>query len=592
MKRFRPYFPYFKPVKVKLIVGILAGLVAAAATGAGLPLMMDQVFPVIFASEDSGKVADAPGWLEWLAGSNVLVVACLILPIVFVVKGISTYVSKLLLSYCGLRVLEGVRVDIFSKLQKLSLGFHGKHKGGDLLSRVMGDTMRLQEVLMKLVQNVIILPGTLIFSLSVLVYLSLKDSSVMFMLLGILTIPLCVFPIRIFLKRLAKKAALMVGKQGDMSATVSENLASQPAVRAFLMEEKEIEKLKEDTSEFLEFNFEVQKYRFLVSPSVEMVSAVGIGFAIYFGAQQGLTFEKFTPLLMALYAAYDPVKKLGNLGSLMKEGEAALDRLEYVLDSRDEIFDAEDAVPFGEARGDVVFEGCEFSYDDDVVLKDIDVRVDAGETIALVGESGAGKSTFVSLIPRFFEVQKGSVKIDGVNVNMMLKSDLRKNIALVSQQPLLFRGTVAENILIGDPDAGMDAVIDAAKNASAHDFISGLPDGYDTVLGERGEGLSGGQRQRVVIARAFLKDAPILILDEATSALDSQSEAQIQDALRDLSRGRTTFLIAHRFSSIRDAGRILVFAKTLEGGRIVADGSHDEIYESCSIYKGLYDKQK
>jgi len=226
-----------------------------------------------------------------------------------------------------------------------------------------------------------------------------------------------------------------------------------------------------------------------------------------------------------------------------------------------------------------------------VILDEVDISVKAGETIALVGESGAGKSTMISLIPRFFEVQRGEVTIDGINVNAMSKSDLRKNIALVSQQPLLFRGTVAENILIGRPGATQEELIVAAKNASAHDFITSLPNGYNTELGERGGGLSGGQCQRVVIARAFLKDAPILILDEATSALDSESEANIQESLKVLSSGRTTFIVAHRFSTIRDADRILVFEKTSEGGRIVADGPHLEIYESCACYKALYDKQ-
>ena len=592
MKRFRPYFHYLKPVKAKLVIGIIAGLIAGAAMSAGLPLMMKHVFPVIFAEEATGRTKAAPEWLEFIAGNNILLVACLMLPLIFVVSGVFGYVSKLMLNYVGLRVLESIRVDVFRRLQYLSLGFHGKQKGGDLVSRVMGDTALMQQVLSKVVFDMVVLPGALLGSIGTLIYLCWGDSSVQSMLLGLMTVPICVFPIRSFAKRLAKKASLMVAKQGDISAIVTENLASQPAVRAYMMEEVQVAKLKEDTGKFLRFNMAMLKYRFLISPSVEIVSAIGVGIAIYFGARQGLTLEKFIPLLLALYAAYDPVKKLGNLSSIVKEGEAALERLEFILHSKDEILDSESAQPFGVAKGDVALENCQFSYGSDVILDDINVSVNAGETIALVGESGAGKSTFVSLIPRFFEVQSGTVKVDGVDIKQMLKADLRKNIALVSQQPLLFRGTIAENILIGKPSGTMDEVMIAAKNASAHDFISALPDGYDTELGERGEGLSGGQRQRVVIARAFLKDAPILILDEATSALDSESEAQIQDALKVLSEARTTFLIAHRFSSIRDANRILVFAKTPDGGRIVADGPHEEIYKTCSVYKSLYDKQK
>lgn len=592
MKRFRPYFHYLKPVKAKLIIGIIAGVIAGAAMSAGLPLMMKHVFPVIFTEEATGRTKAAPEWLDYIAGNNILLVACLMLPLIFVISGVCGYVSKLMLNYVGLRVLESIRLDVFRRLQYLSLGFHGKQKGGDLVSRVMGDTALMQQVLSKVVFDMVVLPGALLGSVGTLIYLCWGDSSVQSMLLGLMTVPICVFPIRSFAKRLAKKASLMVAKQGDISAIVSENLASQPAVRAFMMEEVQVAKMQEDTGKFLKFTIGMLKYRFLISPSVEIVSAIGVGIAIYFGAKQGLTLEKFIPLLLALYAAYDPIKKLGNLSSMVKEGESALDRLEFILYSKDEILDHKDAEPFGEAAGEITLENCQFSYGKEVVLTDINVSVKAGETIALVGESGAGKSTFVSLIPRFFEVQEGEVKVDGINVNQMLKSDLRRNIALVSQQPLLFRGTIAENILIGNPSGSREEVMEAAKNASAHEFISSLPDGYDTELGERGEGLSGGQRQRVVIARAFLKDAPILILDEATSALDSESEAQIQHELKKLSDGRTTFLIAHRFSTIRDADRILVFAKSPDGGRIVADGTHEEIYESCEIYKSLYDKQK
>ncbi len=591
MKRFKPYFHYLKPVKAKLIIGIIAGLIGGAAFSAGLPLMMKHVFPVIFADEKTGMTEEVPAWLEYIAGDHLLMVACLMLPVVFVVSGVCGYISKLLINFVGLKVLEGIRVDVFKRLQYLSLGFHGKQKGGDLVSRVMGDTALMQQVLSKAVFSMVVLPGALLGSIGTLIYLCWGDSSVQSMLLGLLTIPICVFPIRAFARRLTKKASKMVDKQGDMSATVTENLASQAVVRAYLMEENQVAKLQEDTEMYLNFNMGVRKYRYLVSPTVEMVSAIGVGIAIYFGATQGLTLQKFLPLLVALYAAYDPVKKLGNLGSMIKEGEAALDRLEYILHSKEEILDAADAKPLEDARGEVELVGCEFSYGDDIILNDINVHVKAGETIALVGESGAGKSTFVSLIPRFFEVQRGEVKVDGINVNQLRKSDLRRNIGLVSQQPLLFRGTIAENILIGEPDASQEEVETAARNASAHEFIMSMPDGYETELGERGEGLSGGQKQRVAIARAFLKDAPILILDEATSALDSESEAQIQRELRKLSEGRTTFVIAHRFSTIRDADRILVFAKTADGGKIVADGPHDEIYQTCEIYKGLYDKQ-
>jgi len=591
MKRFRAYFHYIRPVRLKLIIGIIAGVIGGAALSAGLPIMTHQVFPVIFQDEKTGTTEPAPAWLEAIAGNNVILVACLMLPLVFLVSGVCGYISKLLLNFVGLRILEDLRIDVFRRLQKLSLGFHSRQKGGDLISRVIGDTLMMQQVLSRVVSEMITQPGALLGSIGALIYLSMQDKNVFFMLIALMTVPLCVFPIRFFGKRLAKKAALMMGKQGDLTATVSENLASQRDVRAYMMEEDQVAKLKADTEQFMRFNMGVLKYRYLISPSVEIVSAVGVGFAIYFGAQNGLTLQAFIPLLMALYTAYDPIKKLGNLSSMIKEGEAALDRIEYIMHSKEEILDHENPVTLKDVKGNVEFIHCDFAYGDEMILNDINVSVPAGQTIALVGESGTGKTTFASLIPRFYDPQKGQVQLDGISLDNITKSDLRSQIALVSQHPLLFSGTIAENILIGKKGSSMEDVIKAAKNASAHQFIESLPDGYSTVLGERGEGLSGGQRQRVAIARAFLKDAPILILDEATSALDSESEAQIQEELKELSKGRTTFLIAHRFSSIRDAERILVFAKSTKGGEIIADGSHADIYESCEVYRNLYDKQ-
>lgn len=592
LDKFRPYFRYVRPVRGSLILGIVLGVIGGGALSAGLPFMTHSVFPVIFADANSGSRAAAPTWLQWLAGEHLLLVACLMLPLVFVVSGVCGYFSKLLLNYVGLKVLEDLRIDVFKRLQQLSLGFHGKQKQGDLLSRVMGDTLLLQNVLSRVVSEVVVQPGALIGSVGMLIYLSLQDRTVFFMLIALMTVPLCVFPIRIFGKRLAKKAQLMMNKQGDISGTISENLASQQEIRAYLMEKGEVAKLKKDTGYFLKYSLQVQKYRYLVGPSVEIVSAVGVGIAIFFGAKHGLSLQAFLPLLMALFTAYEPIKKLGNLNSMLREGDAAIDRLEVILESEDEIEEPAAPLTLGEVKGEVSFEHVDFAYDEkEVVLRDVNVRIEAGEMVALVGESGAGKTTFVSMIPRFYDPAQGAVKLDGKDLRELSKRQLRAKIALVSQHPLLFRGSVADNIRVGRPDATDAEVREAARNASAEAFIEGLPQGFDTQLGERGVGLSGGQRQRVAIARAFLKDAPLLILDEATSALDSESEAQIQEAIARLCAGRTTFLIAHRFSSIRDAKRILVFAKSGHGGQIIGDGTHDALYASCEVYRGLYDKQ-
>lgn len=600
MKRFRAYFYLLKGVRGQLAIAILAGLVAGAAGGFGLPLMIREVFPLIFRDEDTGVMAEAPAWLIWImdmlgmtvpSPQTIVVMACLMMPIVFVIRGIFGYINSYLINASGLHVLEKMRLQTFDRLQRLPLSFHQKHKEGDLQSRVMNDATQIQSALTKIACDLVIQPATLLWVLGALVYLALKDEGVLVILASLLSIPICVFPIRMLGKKMLKKARFLQRKAGDMTATVSENLASQREVRAYNMEASQVERFEKDIEQANKLMLKVVKYKYMVSPMVDIISAVGIGFTIYIGAQKGMTLQMFIPLISAMFVAYEPIKKLGTVSAHIKQAEASLERIEEVLHADDVMPEPEHPKTWDKVSGKVRMEKVTFGYDDELILTDIDLEVPAGQVVALVGPSGAGKSTFVSLIPRFYEVTSGAVTIDDINVKEVTKHDLREQVALVSQHPLLFRGSIAENIRIGKVTATDEEVESAARFASAHDFIVSLPEGYQTMVGERGEGLSGGQKQRVAIARAFLKNAPILILDEATSALDTESESQIQTALRALSKGRTTFLIAHRFSSIRDAERILVFDKTPEGGRIIGDGSHDELYEGCTLYRALYDKQ-
>ncbi|HLP25730.1 MAG TPA: ABC transporter ATP-binding protein, partial [Acidobacteriota bacterium] len=332
------------------------------------------------------------------------------------------------------------------------------------------------------------------------------------------------------------------------------------------------------------------KYEKALTPLIEIVSAFGISFTLLYAYRVQLDKDTFIALITAIYASYEPIKRLGGLNNELKRGFGALERLEEVLLAPVAIADPATPRPVTRLRGELAFHGVSFAYGTTPALSDVTVHLPAGTICALVGPSGAGKSTFANLVPRFYEVGAGRVSIDDIDIRDMRLADLRRNIALVSQEPVLFNDTVFQNLLLARPDATKEEVVAAARAAHAHEFIEQLEGGlgYDTVVGERGSRLSGGQRQRIAIARAFLRNAPILILDEATSALDSDSEAKVQDALRHLVVGKTVLIIAHRFSTIRDASMILVF----DQGRIVAHGDHAALYAGNALYKSLYDRQQ
>lgn len=588
-----------RPVRKYFWTALFFGVIAAAANGFGLAFMVDRVFPVIFPDEN-GSLASAPNWLmsmtEWLVGPDrvseyITYGACAMLPLVFFIRGVAGFGSSYLIQMTGMRVLESMRVALFERLQRLSLSLHQQHREGDLVSRVLNDTNQLQNVLVSVSANLVIQPLTLVFALGFLVFKSIENTDILFILIAMISVPLCVLPVRVVGRKLLLKARRAQEKMGDVTAFVTENLASQQELRSYNQEGPQVSRFQEMSDLLVRSMLKVVKYRLITPPIIEVLAAIGIGVAIYFGSVRSMGLEEFLPLIVAFYMSYEPVKVLGRIQNQLRQGEASLNRIEELLLAEDPLTDPDEPKVFGEVSGELVFDQVDFSYGDEPTLEQLDLRITAGEQVALVGESGAGKTTFVALVARFYDVNSGAVRIDGIDVRGVHRRDLRDQMALVSQHPILFRGTVKENILMGRADASADEVVEAAKNAFADDFVSRLPGGYDTQLGDRGGGLSGGQRQRIAVARAFLKDAPILILDEATSALDTNSEAQIHDALVRLSRGRTTIMIAHRFSSIRSADRILVFEKGDRGGRVTGDGSHDELMRSHAHYRDLYQRQ-
>ncbi len=401
-------------------------------------------------------------------------------------------------------------------------------------------------------------------------------------------VPLTVFPVRYVGRKVIRRAAQVQGQLGGVSSLFSENLSAAREVRAFGLERRETNRFADACRALITSQMKIVKYSQALTPAIEVISAAGIAVTLVYAYRGGLGLETFIALITALYGSYEPVKKLGALSNELRRGTAALDRLEVVLKEPVTVADPADPVAIGRLRGAVSFRGVGFAYQPgNPVLEDVSVEIPAGTVCALVGPSGAGKSSFANLVPRFHDVGTGNVLIDGIDVRAMRLTDLRRNIAVVPQDPVLFNDSVLANILLGREGASREEVERAARDAFAHDFINALPQGYDTRVGERGAALSGGQRQRIALARAFLRDAPILILDEATSALDGESEAAIQAALRKLMAGKTVLIIAHRFSTIRDATRILVF----DGGRLAGVGTHAELHAGNPLYRSLHDRQ-
>jgi subfamily B ATP-binding cassette protein MsbA len=577
IRRFRPYFSYLRAHRGLLIVAILCGIIAGVASGAGLPYMVKKVFPVIFAK-------DAVPLTAWE-----LALITLWIPAVFLVRGVATYLNTYFIQLVGTRVLESIRLDFFRKLQILPLSFFQKNSTGDLISRGLSDANQLQVTLTTVANEIIKSPASLLGSIGFVAYTAYTEQGVALVLVTLAVVPLSVLPIRYIGKKLIKRAGRIQAELGGVTDIFSENLSATKEVRAFGLEARETARFSLASQTLIRAQMKFMKYEKALTPLIEIISSAGIAFTLLYAYKVQLAQDTFITLITALYASYEPIKKLGSLNNELKRGIGALDRLEAVLQAPVAIVDAPAALPLPRATGELVFENVGFSYAaSEPVLRDVSVRLPAGTVCALVGPSGAGKSTFANLVPRFFDPIAGRVTLDGHDLRQLRLADLRRAIAVVSQDPVLFNDTIFNNLLIARPEASVAEVEAAARAAFAHDFVTGFPDGYATVVGERGARLSGGQKQRLALARAFLRNAPVLILDEATSALDSESEAAIQLALKKLVAGKTVLIIAHRFSTIRDATKILVF----DQGQIVADGTHAELHSGNALYRSLYDRQQ
>ena len=570
---------------------ILTGFLAASTSGLGLPLMIKFIFPLVFYSggSETPELLTLYPALGELQHATLLLMACATLPLLFLVRGVAQWLNAFMVNWLGLNVLEMLRTEVFDRVMALPMAFLDGHHKGDMVSRILADTQNVQNILGTVANDLIKQPITALCALSAFLYLLFSTGQGMLLLVNIFFISLAVWPIYIFGRRISVKALRAQQGMGELNTVLQQNLETQREVRAYALEEKEIEEFAAASGRYCANYVKLVKYQKGIVPVIETATAMAMAFLLVRGRMVGMVMADFLALASSLFFFFDALKRAGNAFNRFNEAQGSIARLAEVLDEPITIPDPENPEHFQlPVRGDIDLCHVDFAYvEGKKVLRDINLHIPAGQVVGLVGPSGAGKTTFANLLPRFYEVSAGAVKVDGMDVRNVTQHELREQISYVGQQALLFGGTIAENIKLGKETATDAEIEQAAQAAAVTTFLPQLAAGLQTEVGEGGKALSGGQRQRVAIARAFVKDAPILILDEATASLDAQSEREIQEALDSLSEGRTTLIVAHRFSTIRHADRILVF----DAGRIVGDGTHDELYGTCPLYKELYDRQ-
>ena len=554
---------------VKLAMAAVCSMVMAGMTAA-TAYLVKPVVENIFEQKDARMLTVIP----------FVVIA------VFFVKGLATYGSVYFLNYVGQDIIMALRNRLFNHMQHLPLAFFQREKTGDLMSRITNDVNILNSMFTSAITGSIRDFFTIIGLVSVTFYLIPKLAIYAFVILPIAAFPIFHFGRKIRRVRLGAQEAM-----ADTNAYLHETIFGTKIVKAFGMEDHEKKRFEGKSRKIFRLEMKEVRVRAMSSPIMELLGGFGIAFIIWYGGKGVIagtySFGTFMSFLTAVGLVYQPLKKLSRLNNAVQRGMAAVDRIFYILEQKSDIVEAASPVIIQPEPHGIIFENVSFRYDKDSVLRDINLEAKAGEIVALVGMSGGGKTSLVNLIPRFYDVTQGAVLIDEVDIRLISIASLRSQIAIVTQEPILFNDSVRNNITYGSPDASEKKIIEAAEAAYAYDFIKQMPSGFDTSIGELGGHLSGGQKQRLCIARALLKDAPILILDEATSSLDSESESLVQKALGNLMEGRTTFVIAHRLSTIGYAHRIIV----ITDGQIVEEGCHEELLASRGQYYKLYQMQ-
>jgi ATP-binding cassette, subfamily B, bacterial MsbA len=569
LRVYRRLLQYSRPYVWRIALAMVASL-GVAGSDVTLAKLVEPFIDKVIAGKDYSLVNLAPFIVVGLA----------------IIKGLSRYVQEYFIKTAGLLIVQDIRNDLYSHSLSLSLGFFSRSSTGTLMSCVLNDVGVLQRSAADVLVEIIREGSTLIGLTALAFYQDWRLA-----LLAFSVLPLSVIPASVIGRRIKDNTRRSQGALGNLTGVLQESFSGVKVIKAFGSEGVEEKRFVDENKRFYRFMRRALKYDSASAPIIELLSSFGVAAVVWYGLHHVLAGQTTQGELLSFVAAigmmYGPLKKLTKINNNVQRAVGAAERVFEIMDESADIVDAPDAVDLDRVKGSVVFENVDFRYDDDLVLKDFSISASPGEIIAVVGPSGAGKSTLVGLLARFYDPSAGSIYIDGVDLRQISQKCLKSNIAYVDQETFLFNRSIAENIRYGKPDATDAEVAQVSTLAYADDFISQTRSGYETEIGDRGARLSGGQRQRLCIARALLKDAPLLILDEATSALDTESEAMVQKALLNLMANRTTFVIAHRLSTIMHADKIVVMSE----GQIQQVGTHHDLLRQGGLYKRLYDMQ-
>ena len=581
---YKQLLPYLAKYKVRFTLGLLFGI-GAGASQAMVALTIKKVADTIFGPGQSAMHAVRAGNLHHSGPSlSTMIWVCSLIPLVMIARSVLGYMNTYCITWVSLKLLNDIRNDLFRKIVAQPLAFFNSRHSGMLIGHIMNDSRMAQMALSQVSADVVTQPVAVIGAIIVLLKLDWR-----FTVISLFLFPVCLIPIVVFGRKIRKDGGSEESRAGMMMVVLQEAFAGIRVIKALVREKNEIHKFEESGDFQFKVAMRVRKAIEIVGPIIEAVSAVGVMMALVYVGMRGISAGVFLGLQAALFLMYDPVKRLSKIHLQLQKALVSTERIFELMHIEPEIKDAPQALELGRVRGELVLDNVSFRYRDELppAVEGINLKIEPGKTYALVGQSGAGKSTILSLILRFYDPQAGSIRIDGQDLREVSQASLRKNIAIVTQDTFLFHTTIMENIRYGRLDATDEEVYAAAAEAFAHDFICAQPDGYQTLVGDKGCMLSGGQQQRVAIARALLKNAPILLLDEATSALDSESEQKIQLALERLAAGRTVIAIAHRLSTILKADQIV----SMVDGRVVEKGTHEELFAQSGNYRRLYDLQ-